>query len=144
MGTVSWDIKRHQAAFEYTPDFIKQGIELAPLHMPLRSAPYQFTNLHESFSGLPGMLADCLPDTYGNALIDAWLQAQGRSPQEFSPVERLCYIGQRGMGALEFQPAVHKSASKAEQIDIDALVELASKALGRNESRSEALTCAHD
>lgn len=144
VGTVSWDIQRHQAAFEYHADFIKQGVELAPLHMPLRSAPYQFSNLHESFSGLPGMLADCLPDTYGNALIDEWLRTQGRSPQDFSPVERLCYIGQRGMGALEFQPAVRKNASKAELVDIDALVELASLALARKEGLSETLTDAHD
>ena len=75
--------------------------------MPLRAAPYEFPALpREAFKGLPGLLADSLPDTYGNALIDAWLARQGRTPESFDPVERLCYTGVRGMGALEFKPAL--------------------------------------
>ena len=75
IGAVFWDADRHFSVFEYTPDFIRSGVELAPLKMPLRPGPYQFSNLHESYFGLPGLLADCLPDTYGNTLIDAWLLA---------------------------------------------------------------------
>lgn len=78
------------AAFEYTPKFVRNGVELAPLMMPLRTGPYQFANLHESFGRLPGLLADSLPDTYASALINDCLRQQGRSPADFSPVERLC------------------------------------------------------
>jgi len=134
VGAVFWDADRRFAVFEYTPEFIKSGIELAPLKMPLRRGPYQFPNLHESYLGLPGLLADCLPDIYGNTLIDAWLRQQGRSPAEFTPVERLCYIGNRGMGALEFQPGLRDKASKSERVEIDKLVELASLALSQKDS----------
>ena len=138
-AVVYWDDSTSAAAFQYTPSFIKKGIELAPIQMPLRSEPYQFTNLHESFAGLPGLLADCLPDTYGNALIDEWLRQQGRKPEDFTPVERLCYIGNRGMGALEFRPGLRPKSSKAEKIEIDHLVELASKALASKEGLSTSL-----
>lgn len=139
-----WDVDRRLAVFEYTPEFIKTGIELAPLKMPLRSGPNQFPNLHESFSGLPGLLADSLPDTYGNTLIDAWLRQQGRSPEDFSPVERLCYIGNRGMGALEFRPGLREKSSKAEKIKVDTLVELAVKALSQKDALSAELDDSED
>jgi serine/threonine-protein kinase HipA len=132
-GVAYWDATRRLAAFEYTPKFVRSGVELAPLMMPLRSGPYQFANLHESFGGLPGLLADSLPDTYGNALINDWLRQQGRSPADFSPVERLCYIGNRGMGALEFRPSLRDRNSKSERVEVDRLVELASAALARRE-----------
>jgi serine/threonine-protein kinase HipA len=139
-GVTYWDAGRRLAIFEYTPEFIKTGVELAPLKMPLRAGPYQFPNLHESFAGLPGLLADSLPDTYGNTLIDAWLRQEGRNPNDFSPVERLCYIGNRGMGALEFRPGLREKSSKAENIEVDKLVELAAKAL----SQKNALTAELD
>ncbi len=130
-GAVLWDSSRRVAVFQYTPEFVRDGTELAPLKMPLREAPYQFPNLHESYSGLPGLLADSLPDTYGNTLIDDWLRGQGRSPGSFSPVERLCYIGNRGMGALEFRPALRNPKSVAEKVDVGHLVELAAKVLAQ-------------
>lgn len=132
-GVAYWDATRRLAAFEYAPPFVRSGVELAPLMMPLRAGPYQFANLHESFGGLPGMLADSLPDTFGHALIDDWLRQQGRSPVDFSPLERLCYIGNRGMGALEFRPALRDRNSKSERVEVDRLVELASAALARRE-----------
>ena len=135
-GVAYWDAARRLGVFEYTPKFARSGVELAPLMMPLRTGPYQFANLHESFGGLPGLLADSLPDTYGNALINDWLRAQGRSPEDFSPVERLCYIGNRGMGALEFRPAMRERNSKPERVEVDRLVELASAALARREGLS--------
>lgn len=138
-GVAYWDATRRLAAFEYTPKFVRSGVELAPLMMPLRSGPYQFATLHESFGGLPGLLADSLPDTYGNALIDDWLRQQGRSPADFSPVERLCYLGNRGMGALEFRPALRRRDSKSERVEVDRLVELASAALARREGLTAAL-----
>jgi serine/threonine-protein kinase HipA len=118
---------------------VRRGAELAPLMMPLRTGPYQFANLHESFGGLPGLLADSLPDTYGNALINDWLRQQGRVPEDFSPVERLCYIGNRGMGALEFRPALRERNSKPERVEVERLVELASAALARREGLSTRL-----
>ena len=90
-----------------TPSSPRSGIEVSPLTMPLREASPSVPGAsHETFRGLPGLLADSLPDRYGNALIDAWLATQGRDARELQRVERLCYIGTRGMGALEFAPAL--------------------------------------
>lgn len=138
-GVAYWDAARRLGVFEYTPKFVRSGVELAPLMMPLRAGPFQFANLHESFGGLPGLLADSLPDTYGNALINDWLRQQGRAPEDFSPVERLCYIGNRGMGALEFRPALRERNSKSERVEVDKLVELAAAALARREGLSTRL-----
>ncbi len=138
-GVAYWDAGRRSGIFEYTPKFVRSGVELAPLMMPLRTGPWHFANLHESFGGLPGLLADSLPDTYGNALIDDWLRQQGRAPEDFSPVERLCYIGNRGMGALEFRPALRERNSKPERVEVERLVELASAALARREGLSTQL-----
>lgn len=132
-GVVLWDADRDVAVFEYTREFSSGGVNLAPRQMPPRRAPYQFPRLHHSFSGLPGLLADSLPDTYGNALINEWLRRNGRSPADFSPVERLCYVGQRGMGALEFQPSLGRQAACSEKIEVARLVELASMALATKE-----------
>ncbi len=129
VGVAYWDANRRMASFQYMPEFVRKGVELAPLMMPLRTAPYQFANLHESFGGLPGLLADCLPDVYGNTLIDDWLRQQGRSVDEFSPIERLCYVGNRGMGALEFKPEEGSKQAVAERVDVEKLVELAARIL---------------
>jgi len=136
VAVVSWDTVRHLSVFQYVPEFVRGGVELAPLRMPLREEPYSFVNMHESFSGLPGLLADCLPDVYGNTLIDDWCRQQGRSPDEFSPVERLCYIGNRGMGALEFRPGLRDRPSRAEKVDVGRLVDLASKVLSHRKNLS--------
>jgi serine/threonine-protein kinase HipA len=143
-GVAYWDAARQLGVFEYTRKFVDSGTELAPLMMPLRAGPYQFLNLHESFGGLPGLLADSLPDTYGNALINDWLRQQGRAPADFSPVERLCYIGNRGMGALEFRPALRKGGSKSEPVEVAKLVELAAAALARREGLSTHLESEHE
>jgi serine/threonine-protein kinase HipA len=117
------------AAFEYEPAFTRSGIEVAPLSMPLSRGVFSFPELaRNSFAGLPGLLADSLPDRFGNALINAWLATQGRSPESFNAVERLCYIGARGMGALEFAPAIGP-ARDGEVLQIEKLVELASQVL---------------
>jgi serine/threonine-protein kinase HipA len=117
------------ASFQYDPEFLESGIELSPIVMPLKPTPYSFPSLPlQSFHGLPGLLADSLPDKYGNALIDAWLASQGRLPGDFNAVERLSYTGERGMGALEFRPVKGPQANST-PINIDALVELASEVL---------------
>lgn len=130
IGAVSWLDDREIGIFQYTPEFAGSGIEAAPMMMPLRAAPYEFPALpRETFKGLPGLLADSLPDRFGNALIDAWLAAQGRAPASFNPVERLCYVGPRGMGALEFEPAIKSAPTAARKVEVAALVELANRVL---------------
>lgn len=130
IGAVSLAPGSDVASFQYAPAFAASGIEIAPLVMPLSEQVYTFPALaYESFHGLPGLLADSLPDRFGNALIDAWLATQARTPASFSAVERLCYMGARGMGALEFLPALGPKPGKATRIEIDALVELASMVL---------------
>ena len=114
IGAVSLDEGRDVAAFEYDPEFARSGIQLSPLTMPLSEQVYEFPALPpNTFHGLPGLLADSLPDKFGNALIDAWLATQGRTPGSFNAVERLCYTGKRGMGALEFSPAQGPTPGKA-------------------------------
>src|ERR1700712_2152294 len=100
IGAVSLDEGSDVSAFQYDAEFARSGIELSPLRMPLSDRVYEFPALpRNTFHGLPGLLADSLPDKFGNALIDAWLATQGRTPENFSAVERLCYTGSRGMGA---------------------------------------------
>lgn len=130
IGAVSVEDSASTAAFQYTPEFARSAIEVAPLMMPLDDRVYTFPKLaRESFHGLPGLLADSLPDRFGNALIDAWLATQGRTPESFNAVERLCYIGARGMGALEFVPATGPKAGHSQKVEVDALVRLASDVL---------------
>jgi serine/threonine-protein kinase HipA len=118
------------ATFQYDPAFARSGIEIAPLRMPLRERPYSFPGLPEdAFSGLPGLLADSLPDRWGTALVNAWLASQGRAQSSFDVVQRLCYVGTRGIGALEFQPAHEPSTPAGADLRVDALVRLASEVL---------------
>ncbi len=130
IGAVSLEEGREVAAFQYDPAFARSGIELSPLAMPLHQQVYEFPTLSRStFHGLPGLLADSLPDKFGNSLIDAWLATQGRTPESFQAVERLCYTGARGMGALEFAPVQGPKSRTSSKIEIDALVRLASEVL---------------
>ncbi len=134
IGAVSWVPERDLGVFQYDPKFVTSGIQVSPLTMPLRERPYEFPALaRETFSGLPGLLADSLPDKFGNALIDAWLARAGRRPESFNPVERLCYLGQRGMGALEFEPLIHPQAKRNESLDVAELVKLANAVLNQRE-----------
>jgi serine/threonine-protein kinase HipA len=108
IGAVSLEDGGRFAAFQYDPAFAGSGIEVSPITMPLSDRVHLFPDLPEqTFHGLPGLLADSLPDRFGNALIDAWLATQGRTPQSFNAVERLCYTGARGMGALGFPMSKH-------------------------------------
>lgn len=131
IGAVSLRDGDDVATFEYLPAYAAGGAEVAPLTMPLGTAgPFRFPELaQQTFRGLPGLLADSLPDRYGNALIDSWLDRQGRTPNSFGAVERLCYVGRRGMGALEYEPALGPSPTESNRIDLGALVELAADVL---------------
>jgi serine/threonine-protein kinase HipA len=128
------------AVFQYAPAFAASEIQVAPLTMPLRSEPYAFPELpYDSFKGLPGLLADSLPDKYGNALIDTWLARRGRSPGSANAIERLCYMGRRGTGALEFEPVGGPLVDTGEAVKVDELVELASAILSQREDFSTAV-----
>ncbi len=130
VGVVAFDDQTGVGSFEYERSFLSSGIEISPIVMPLSTRVYSFPELpRRSFHGLPGLLADSLPDKFGNAVIDAWLQSEGRSPESFDPVERLCYTGERGMGALEFVPATGPSPSENEKINLASLARLASDIL---------------
>lgn len=129
MGALRWDNRRNIGQFEYADSFIGKGIEPSPLLMPVRAGRvYSFSDIgKETFKGLPGMLADSLPDTYGRALFDRWLALTGR--QSGNAVETLCFLGKRCMGAMEFEPAMDTPYRPDVNIEIDSLVEVASEAL---------------
>ena len=140
IGAVSLADGSVTAAFQYDPAFARSGIQVAPLTMPLGERVYAFPELpHGTFHGLPGLLADSLPDKFGNALIDAWLATQGRMPESFNAVERLCYTGARGIGALEFVPMIGPRTQRAATVEIDALVRLASDVLSQREALKSSL-----
>jgi len=135
IGAVSLEDSGTFAAFQYDPAFAQSGIEVSPITMPLGKRVHVFPDLAtKTFHGLPGLLADSLPDKFGNALIDAWLATQGRTSESFNAVERLCYTGRRGMGALEFSPAIGPKPQPAKHIAIDALVKLASEILSHRKN----------
>ncbi len=132
IGAVSLEDGEVDAAFQYDPTFATSSIELSPITMPLSNRIYSFPSLPgDTFHGLPGLLADSLPDRFGNMLIDAWLATRGRQPGSLNAVERLCYTGSRGMGALEFVPAEGPKPNTSNTIQVDQLVELASEILSQ-------------
>ncbi len=127
-------------SFQYDRDFAHSHIQVAPIMMPLAEQVYAFPQLaRQSFSGLPGMIADSLPDRFGNALINAWLARQGKDAGSFGALERLCYVGTRGMGALEYRPAVGPQIDKQGHIEIESLIRLAGKILDQRNDFSVTL-----
>lgn len=122
------------SSFEYDKDFLRSGIELSPITMPLSSVVYQFPTLAGSpFYGMPGLVADSLPDNFGNAVIEQWLLSKGRSLADFTAIDRLCYTGKRGMGALEYVPASTDIKEIDQQINVDEMVRFASAILANRE-----------
>lgn len=142
IGAVFLDDGETVASFEYAPGFLGSGIGLSPVHLPLREGVFRFPELDGgAFHGLPGMLSDSLPDRYGHALINAWLARQGRTPESFNAVERLCYVGRRGMGALEYEPARGPDPTESHKLHVGALAELAGRVIrerGRLDTRLDA------
>lgn len=138
VGAVGLD-QFDNGVFEYDPEFLKLGLDIAPITMPLDIArhdpKYSFPSLRpETFKRLPGMLADALPDKFGQAIVDAWLARQGRAPEDFSIIERLCYTGKRAMGALEFQPSSTKNMETAVDIELDRMVALVRDVIAKRTS----------
>ena len=145
VGAVAWDEQTGYATFEYDTKFKQKGWELAPLKMPVSGTNnlYSFPELRkdknavfDTFKGLPGLLADALPDRYGTQLINLWLAQQGRPQDSMNPVEMLCFIGTRGMGALEFEPAMPKETKRAFSFEMASLVDIAQKMLNQKEAFS--------
>jgi serine/threonine-protein kinase HipA len=150
VGAVSWQEDRGYAVFEYEPKFLRSGLDISPLKMSLDAALegdglFTFPELsRRTYLGLPGLLADALPDKYGRSVIDAWLARQGRSPESFSPVERLCYTATRAMGALEFAPSVHQRKEKAVPVEVSQLVALAQKVMRERQGLTAELGSSDD
>jgi len=137
VGWISWDEVRRTGIFEFEKEFIKTGLDISPIAMPVNkvnpSEIYTFTSNSENdfkgYKGLPHVLSDSLPDAFGNNIINAWLAANGRQPESFNPVERLCYTGKRGMGALEYYPAINFIKNTSVKVSIEQLVQLSAEIL---------------
>ncbi|SFB19258.1 type II toxin-antitoxin system HipA family toxin [Algoriphagus aquimarinus] len=138
VGAILWDESEQMGSFEFNQTFLRSGLDISPIKMPLSQGNrvYKFPEIRKSrddvfdtFKGLPGLLADMLPDKYGNQLINAWLIQNGRGADSLNPVEQLCFIGKRGVGALEIKPSLRDESIKASSIEIDSLVNIAGKIL---------------
>jgi serine/threonine-protein kinase HipA len=142
IGTVLLNDGDPIAKFQYTDEFQDLGIEVSPINMPLKPAVFEFPELSiKSFHGLPGLLSDSLPDKFGNKVIAAWLREQGLGPEDLNTIDRLCYAGQRGMGALEYKPALFDKDNTSEILTVESLSELANKVLKmREETKSTLVT----
>jgi serine/threonine-protein kinase HipA len=136
VGAVLWDQRLGISTFEFDPGFLRNNWNIAPLTMPLsdiqNGKKFRFPELpSNTFYGLPGLLADSLPDKFGNQLIDLWLATQGREPGSLNPIERLCYMGKRGMGALEFHPSTRIEKGTSNSLEVSELVSLAQIAVNK-------------
>jgi len=142
VGAVRWDFNQQLASFQYDKNFLNNRYDLSPIKMPVKNGTriYSFPDLRKAkdeevntFKGLPGLLSDSLPDKYGNQLLNVWLAQNGRPSNSMNPVEQLCFIGSRGMGALEFDPAQLKTNKNTFAIEIKSLVDIAKKMLSARE-----------
>lgn len=145
VGAIAWDEGTELVSFEFEPSFLTNQWDVSPLKMPVSGAEKRIFSFPElrgtsTFKGLPGLLADVLPDKYGNSLINAWLSRNGRPADSMNPVELLCFIGKRGMGALEFEPIVPKTNNGATKIELDSLVQIAGEILSGRQDFNTRLT----
>lgn len=145
VGAVVWDDQSGLAVFEYTEQFKQLRHDISPIFMPISNPQniYRFPNLRhrqdaaiDTFKGLPGLLADVLPDRYGNELINLWLAQQGRPINSMNPVEMLCFIGSRGMGALEFSPTKFNDNNQSFSLEIESLIAIADQVLNKKRAFS--------
>lgn len=143
VGALAWAPNTASATFEYTPEWVRTGVQIAPLHMPSQADGtriFHFPQLNrDTYKGLPACFADTLPDDFGNAVINAWLARNGRDPQSFNPLERLLYSGKRGMGALEYAPALRQPQSGNNKVELDSLIGMAQQVLDQRAGVSSQL-----
>ena len=143
VGALAWSPDTALATFEYTPEWINTGVQIAPLRMPSHTEGariFQFPQLNrDTYKGLPACFADTLPDDFGNAVINAWLARNGRDPQSFNPLERLLYSGKRGMGALEYAPALRQTQSVSSRMELESLIGMAQQVLDQRAGVSSQL-----
>jgi serine/threonine-protein kinase HipA len=146
VGALAQDSETGLATFEYAPEWLDKKIEIAPLRMPLAKRKYSFPGLNPAtYKGLPAVFAESLPDDFGNAVINAWLARQGRSPNSFLSLERLLYNGSRGMGALEYAPAMReRGRNPAGPLDLESLVEMAQRVLDQRANLDVDVSAADD
>ena len=145
VGIIHQDLDKPYASFEYDEKFSNSNIEISPIMMPLSNVVYEFPALSgEPFFGMPGLVVDSLPDTFGNKVIEQWLASQGKSITDFTAIDRLCYMGKRGMGALEYVPASSEISDINESINVSEMVKFASDVLNKRDAitlkAEEALT----
>jgi serine/threonine-protein kinase HipA len=145
IGAIAYDATTGISSFEFDPTFLKHNWDLSPIKMPLLNSNKQIFSFPElrnsqTFRGLPGLLADILPDRYGNTLINTWLSKQGRPTNSLNPVETLCFIGSRGIGAIEIEPAFPKDIQKASKLEISSLIEISEQILSGRKNFSANLT----
>lgn len=143
VGAVAWHSDTGVASFEFDSSFAENAWDVAPIKMPVKSSQtiFSFPELRDlSFKGLPGLLSDVLPDKYGSTLINAWLAHHGRPANSLNPVEMLCYIGKRGMGALEFEPAMTKGKNTSTKVELDSLIDMAANILSGRQDFTTNLT----
>ena len=135
VGIIHQELDKPYASFEYDGDFLQSGIEISPIMMPLSNNVYEFPLLSgEPFFGMPGLVVDSLPDDFGNKVIEQWLASQGKSIRDFTAIDRLCYTGKRGMGALEYVPATCGMNDIDENINVSEMVKFASDVLNQREA----------
>ena len=134
VGAVAWNPRRNHGVIEFFDDFVRLGLDLAPLTIPyedlLRGQRiFAFPALNsQTYEGLPGLLADALPDAFGNTVLRGWLRSQNRGTESLTPLEKLSYVGKRAMGALEFEPET-KTPDPEEKIEVERLLDLTNKVL---------------
>ena len=140
VGALAYDPVSQISTFEYSPERIQRGVEIAPLRMPLSPRKYQFPNLNpDTYHGLPALFSDTLPDDFGNAVINAWLAKNGRDSHSFTALERLLYIANRGMGALEFEPAISRKTTANQQLELDSLIQMAQTILDQRSNLAKSV-----
>lgn len=140
VGALLYNDDDHLTRFEYTPEWLRYGFSLSPIHLPLRKGVFVFPALsYETYKGLPAVFADSLPDDFGNSVINAWLAGKGLDPAHFKPIDRLLYTGKRGMGALEYYPATKLTKHESFEVDIAGLVELADAVLNTRQGFTASL-----
>lgn len=145
VGSLTWNDQYNVAAFQYEPNFLSSGLDVSPIIMPLKKNSgdrvFQFLqNRNACFGGLPGLIADSLPDKFGTQIINEWFAANGMPDEQITPLDRLCYVGKRGMGALEFEPSKKfTNLEVASVLHIEELTKLADSIFSNRSSFQEKL-----